>query len=87
MKGQNAEDAKSIFWGQTMYCITAQNEKKPCTLNRWCNVYIGNLWPGGVMDSASDFGSEGCGFKSHLGRYFLNKSNLPFKFYWQVATS
>ena len=28
-------------------------------------------WPSGVMDSASDFGSEGCGFKSHLGRYFL----------------
>ena len=24
----------------------------------------------GVMDSASDFGSEGCGFKSHLGRTF-----------------
>ena len=25
------------------------------------------------MDSASDFGSEGCGFKSHLGRYFLSQ--------------
>ena len=25
---------------------------------------------GGVMDSASDFGSDGCGFKSHPGRTF-----------------
>ena len=24
----------------------------------------------GAMDSASDFGSEGCGFKSHRGRFF-----------------
>ena len=30
--------------------------------------------PSGVMDSASDFGSEGCGFKSHLGRSFLLKT-------------
>ena len=34
----------------------------------------------GVMDSASDFGSEGCGFESHLGRCFstflLNYSEI-----------
>lgn len=34
--------------------------------------------PGGVMDSASDFGSEGCGFKSHPGRYFLPVNVLNF---------
>ena len=32
--------------------------------------------PSGVMESASDFESEGCGFKSHLGRSFCNQKNL-----------
>ena len=27
-----------------------------------------HLWPSGAMDSASDFGSEGCRFESCLGR-------------------
>ena len=28
------------------------------------------------MDSASDFGSGGCGFKSHPGRYFYLSTKL-----------
>ena len=30
----------------------------------------------GAMDSASDFGSEGCGFESHLGRFFLPEHTI-----------
>ena len=28
----------------------------------------GYTWPRSVMDNASDFGSEDCGFESHRGR-------------------
>lgn len=28
------------------------------------------VWLRGVMDSALDFGSKGCGFKSHRGQFF-----------------
>ena len=36
--------------------------------------------PCGVMDSASDFGSEGCGFKSHRGRSFYASKFFVFAF-------
>ena len=29
----------------------------------------GYTWPRSVMDNASDFGSEDCGFESHRGRF------------------
>ena len=29
----------------------------------------------GAMDSALDFGSRGCGFESHLDRFFLFPNN------------
>ena len=31
-----------------------------------------DLWPRGLMDKASDFGSEDCGFESHRGRFLPN---------------
>ena len=43
-------------------------------------VLISEVWPSGVMDSASEFGSEGCRFKSCLGWFFCfiasNNQNL-----------
>ena len=56
-------------------------ESNACYLNVASNVCIGKQRPGGVMDSASDFGSEGCGFKSHLGRYFYKPELLINKRY------
>ena len=36
------------------------------------------IWPSGAMDSASDFGSEGCRFESCLGRLFTFVSPILF---------
>ena len=39
----------------------------------------------GAMDSASDFGSEGCGFESHLGRSFLPSHQTYLSFSFAIA--
>ena len=45
-------------------------------LNEYFNYILKSMnnfykCPSGAMDSASDFGSGGCGFESHLGLFFV----------------
>ena len=43
-----------------------------------CQVEESCWWPRGLMDMASDFESEDCGFESHRGqRFFLIRKNYP----------
>ena len=40
--------------------------------------FVSSISPSGAMDSASDFGSEGCGFESRLGLHFCEFSVVSF---------
>ena len=43
-----------------------------CVYFYYKNINIFNRWPRGLMDKASDFGSEDWGFESLRGRFFLH---------------
>ena len=56
-KKEKVHEFQSVLTNATGYCF------------RFSEVVVG---PRGLMDKASDFGSEDCEFESRRGRYFIN---------------
>ena len=55
---------------ESFCCLSLYTHLSTLQIN-WLQNYTSSSWPCGVMDNASDFGSEDCRFESCQGRFFL----------------
>ena len=55
---------------ESFCCLSLYTHLSTLQIN-WLQNYTSSSWPCGVMDNASDFGSEDCRFESCQGHFFL----------------